>query len=121
MSFMAHIEAHMDIAARRSVRAVVGRRFRAFVRDPIQIDAIEPGLSRLEGAAMLARIEELLTAEREAQRRWRGFGGEIPLLNLMAARAAGRYFRRADGPRDTWQGLGEIVDSVVRRAKEGKQ
>ncbi len=71
--------------AKKTVEALIDARAGKFAQCPSQLDLIEPKLSALSPRKMRARIIELIDIELSAPRRWVGFGGEIPLMNLNAA------------------------------------
>ena len=81
-------------AARRSVCHMIKARARYYLRRPMALDLLHPGLSTAAPATLVAVAEFLVERETTSPRRWFGFGGEINLINARAARLLGRAARR---------------------------
>jgi hypothetical protein len=72
-------------AARATAEALIEARANKFALRPSLLDVIEAGLAARSPRKMRARILELIDEELTMPRRYFGFGGEIPLMNLNAA------------------------------------
>lgn len=83
-------------AARRAAAHLVKAQARRFVRRPLALERLHPGLAAASPPTIIAVAEHLIERERTMPRRWLGFGGEVPLVNLRAARLLGRVLRRRD-------------------------
>jgi hypothetical protein len=59
----------------------------------------KPRFARKQFAPIIAVAKHLIAAERNAPRRWFGFGGEVPLLNAKAILLSARALRRDEGRR----------------------
>lgn len=82
--------------ARVTIVGAVKRRARDFLRRPYELETIAPGLSQVEPAELAAEVETVIRHQVSVRRRWSGFGGETPAINLRAARLAARVLRRAE-------------------------
>jgi hypothetical protein len=76
--------------AARAALAIIKSRAQTFARIPALLDNIEPELSILTPRQMAARAAQLFRNELAMPR---GFGGEVPAMNLKAAAWYGRYLR----------------------------
>jgi hypothetical protein len=74
----------------RTALAIIKSRAQTFARIPALLDNIEPELSILTPRQMAARAAQLFRNELAMPR---GFGGEVPAMNLKAAAWYGRYLR----------------------------
>ncbi len=94
----AKFETALQAQARRLAAQLIKRRARAYFQRPLALETVTPGLSDAAPDAMIATAKYLLAQERQAPRRWFGFGSEAPALNAHAALLLGRVFRRAARP-----------------------
>ena len=85
---------HLELAARRSVSHMIKARARYYMRCPMALDLLHPGLSTASPHGLVAIAEHLVERESTSPRRWFGFGGEVNLINARAARLLGRAARR---------------------------
>ncbi|WP_026607438.1 hypothetical protein [Methylocapsa acidiphila] len=88
-------ESALQAQARRTAARMVKSRARAYLRRPIALDSLSPGLASAGPKATIAAAIHLLEKEKHRPRRWWGFGGETPTLNARAALLLGRALRRA--------------------------
>lgn len=93
----AEIDALMRQQARRTAVYMIKVRARRYLRRPVELEAIAPGLVSASGVRLIAWGEHFLEGERGRRRRWFGFGAEVPALNARAVILLGRYRRRFDG------------------------
>lgn len=91
----AEIDEALKIQARRTARAIIKHRARAYALRPCDLDAITPGLSEAAPGTLIAVGADLLRLEASAPRRWFGLGGDVPALNARALMLLGRLLRRA--------------------------
>ncbi len=70
--------------AAKTAEALIDARAGKFAQRPKLLNAIEPGLSSLSPRRLFARVDDLLERERETPRTI--FGGEVILINLVAAK-----------------------------------
>lgn len=91
----ASAEIALQAQARRTAVFLVKQRARAYAARPLTLDTVFPGLAAEAPEAMIAMAAHLIETERQAPRRWFGFGGEIPILNAKAALLLARARRRA--------------------------
>lgn len=89
------IEAQAALTARALIEASASN----FALHPTLLDNIEPGLSGLSPRRMAARIAKLLADELAAPRRYMGFGGEVPLVNLKGAALYAEVLMQIEGTR----------------------
>jgi hypothetical protein len=83
----AAVKAEADATA----RAVIKIRARLYALHPSELDAVEIGLSSFTPRQLVDRLRQI---ERDPTlRRWYGFGGEIPAINLRGAMLYARYLR----------------------------
>lgn len=82
---LANTRAALEAQAAATARIAIEMRARRFAADPELLDMIEPGLSKLRPRQLRNRIGVLIGEQLGTPRRWHGFGGEIPLINLRAA------------------------------------
>jgi hypothetical protein len=80
--------------ARRSAAHMLKGRVRDFVRRPMDLDSLYPGLAAASSGVMIAIAQHLLEQEDRNPQRWFGFGGEVRQINARAALLLGRYLRR---------------------------
>lgn len=85
----------MRAAAVRAASHMVKMRARHYVRRPMTLDSLHPGLSMATPATLVAIAEHLVEREARSPRRWFGFGGEVGLVNARAALLLGRALRKA--------------------------
>jgi hypothetical protein len=83
-----------DSVARCAVAALVKRRARALAQNPTALESVLPGLSEAVPETLIAVARKILEGERQAPRRWFGFGGEVRALNAKALLLLGRLRRR---------------------------
>jgi len=81
---LATAEAELQAAATRAVENMIACRMAAYKHAPRKMDAIFPDLSAMTPKAALAKLEELRKFELEHRGRV-GFGGEVPIINILAA------------------------------------
>jgi hypothetical protein len=65
----------------------------------LTLENVFPGLSAAAPGTIIAVAKHLIAAERNAPRRWFGFGGEVPILNAKAVLLSARALRRDEGRR----------------------
>ncbi|MGH6836314.1 MAG: hypothetical protein ACREC9_12380 [Methylocella sp.] len=107
---MQAVRAELEARAKATAEAIIEARARDFAMQPAMLDLLEPDrallgltpLSKLPPLRLRSRIEELTAAEIAMPRRFRGFGGEVPLINLKAAL---RYAQRLVDIEDVARGL----------------
>ena len=90
---MAAIALEMEAKARRAVASIIKARARQFMRQPMQLEAIEPELATAAPNKLIETGFKILSHEMRSPRRLFGFGGEIPALNAKAVILLGRYQR----------------------------
>jgi hypothetical protein len=88
-------EAALRAQARQTAAGLIKYRARAYARRPMALESVCSGLSAATPEVVIAVAKQLIAAEREAPRRWFGFGGEVPVLNAKALLLLGRVHRRA--------------------------
>jgi hypothetical protein len=94
----ANIEAALRVEAALIVHNQIKNRARAFLKCPMALDALLPGLTeRAAPDAILTLAKQMMVKERDTPRRWFGFGGEAPMLNAKALLLYGRILRRTAG------------------------
>jgi hypothetical protein len=81
--------AAIEAEARATATAAIKMRARAYALSPRDLDAITPGLSRAGPKVLVIA----LNAYRTELRRWFGFGGAIPVINLRGAMLYARLAR----------------------------
>src|SRR5271165_157516 len=84
VNFPVNIEAAFLAQATRTVAFLVKHRARAYVKHPMMLETISPGLAAAAPETVIAMAKQLIETERQAPRRWFGFGGEVPILNAKA-------------------------------------
>ena len=94
LSARADLAAALAAQARRTARQMIKHRARAYATRPRDLEALAPGLSAAEPAALIAAGADLLRQEAGAPRRWFGFGAEVAALNARALLLLGRTRRR---------------------------
>lgn len=92
-------EAALRAQARCTVVDLIKHRARAYAKRPATLENISPGLSAAAPETLIAVAKRLIAAERQAPRRWFGFGGEVPILNAKAVLLSARALRRNQGRR----------------------
>lgn len=95
----ANAEAALRAQAMRTVVDLIKHRARAYAKCPATLENISPGLSAAAPETLIAVAKRLIAAERQAPRRWFGFGGEAPILNAKAVLLSARALRRKQGQR----------------------
>jgi hypothetical protein len=93
------VEAALRAQARCTAVDLIKDRARAYAKRLTTLDDVFPGLSAVAPETIIGVAKHLIAAERNAPRRWFGFGGEVPILNakavLLSARARRRDAERA--------------------------
>lgn len=77
----------IDLAAAEYVGARIAARAAEFAATPKWLATLRPGLTAAAPAEMIAMIDDEIARELARPRRRIGFGGEVPMINLRAARA----------------------------------
>ena len=90
----ADVEAALRAQATRTALDLIKERARAYAKRPMTLENVFPGLSAAAPATIIAVAKHLIAAERNAPRRWVGFGGEVPILNAKAVLLSARALRR---------------------------
>jgi hypothetical protein len=94
----ANVEAALRAQATRTAVDLIKDRARAYAKRPMSLENVIPGLSAAAPETIIAVAKHLIALERNAPRRWFGFGGEVPILNakaiLLSARALPRGKRK---------------------------
>ena len=88
-------EAALHAQAMRTAVFLIKHRARAYAKRPMTLETIFPGLAAAAPETMVAVAKHLIESERQAPRRWFGFGGEVPILNAKAVLLYARARRRA--------------------------
>jgi hypothetical protein len=94
-SAQANAEAALQTQAMRTAVFLIKHRARTYAKRPMTLETIFPGLAAAAPDTMVAVAKQLIEMERQAPRRWFGFGGEVPILNAKAILLLGRALRRA--------------------------
>jgi len=81
-------------AAARAAAHMIKSRARQYLRRPLTLEALYPGLSHADPQKLIAISAHLIERESRSPRRWFAFGGEVNLVNAKAAHLAGRALRR---------------------------
>ncbi len=87
-------EAAFHAQAVRTAAFLVKQRARAYAKRPMTLDTISPGLAAAAPETLAGMAKHLIEREKEAPRRWFGFGGEVPILNAKAVLLFARARRR---------------------------
>ena len=95
----ANDEAVLRVQATRTVVDLIKDRARDYAKRPITLENVSQGLSAAAPETIIAVAKHLIAVERNAPRRWFGFGGELPILNAKAILLSARALRRDDGRR----------------------
>jgi hypothetical protein len=95
----ANVEATLRAQATRAAVDLIKDRARAYAKRPMTLENVFPGLSAATPETKIAVAKHLIAAERNAPRRWFGFGGEVPILNAKAVLLSARALRRDEGRR----------------------
>ena len=95
----ANVEAALRAQATRTVVDLIKDRARDYAKRPITLENVSQGLSAAAPETKIAVANHLIAAERNASRRWFGFGGEVPILNAKAVLLSARALRRDEGRR----------------------
>ena len=95
----ANVEAVLRVQATRTVVDLIKDRARDYAKRPITLENVSQGLSAAAPETKIAVAKHLIAAERNAPRRWFGFGGEVPILNAKAVLLCARALRRDEGRR----------------------
>jgi hypothetical protein len=90
------VEAALRAQATRTVVSLIKDRARDYAKRPITLENVSQGLSAAAPETIIAVAKHL---ERNAPRRWFGFGGEVPILNAKAVLLSARALRRDEGRR----------------------
>ncbi|HEX3496212.1 MAG TPA: hypothetical protein VHT02_03400 [Methylocella sp.] len=93
------VEAALRAQATRTVVDLIKGRARDYAKRPITLENVSRGLSAAAPETIVALAKYLIAVERNAPRRWFGFGGEVPLLNAKAVLLSARARRRDEGRR----------------------
>ena len=94
-----NVEAVLRVQATRTVVDLIKERARAYAKRPMALETVFPGLLAAAPETKIAVAKHLIAAERNAPRRWFGFGGEVPILNAKAVLLSARALRRDEGQR----------------------
>jgi hypothetical protein len=94
-----HVKAALRAQATRTAVDLIKDLARAYAERPRTLENVFPGLSAAAPETIIAVAKHLIAAERNAPRRWFGFGGEIPILNAKAVLLSARALRRDEGQR----------------------
>jgi hypothetical protein len=95
----ANVEAALRAQATRTAVDLIKERARAYAKRPMALENVFPGLSAAGPETVVAVAKHLIAAERNAPRRWLGFGGGVPILNAKAVLLSARALRRDEGRR----------------------
>ncbi|MDQ6702130.1 MAG: hypothetical protein M3Z96_02975 [Pseudomonadota bacterium] len=95
----ANVAAALRAQATRTAVDLIKDRARVYAKRPMMLENVFPGLSAAAPETIIAVAKNLITVERNAPRRWFGFGGEVPILNATAVLLFARALRRAEGRR----------------------
>ncbi len=95
----ADVEAALCAQATRTAVDLIEDRARAYAKRPMTLETVFSGLSAAAPEAIIAVAKHLIAAERNAPRRWFGFGGELQILNAKAVLLSARALRRDKGRR----------------------
>jgi hypothetical protein len=96
MARASKLAAH-EAQAHRTLCQKIKQGARRYAARPKSLDNIQTGLSRCAPRAMIANLINLSAAECLCPgRRWIGFGGQVPLINLRSAMIYARLMRRRD-------------------------
>ena len=98
-SVQAHAEAALRAQATRTAVDLIKDLARAYAKRPMSLENVIPGLSAAAPETIIAAAKHLIALERNAPRRWFGFGGEVPILNAKAVLLSARALRRDEGRR----------------------
>jgi hypothetical protein len=90
----ANAEAALRAQATRTAVVLIKERARAYAKRPMSLENVIPGLSAAAPETIIAVAKNLIALERNAPRRWFGFGGEVPILNAKAILLSARALRR---------------------------
>jgi hypothetical protein len=90
----ANVEAALRAQATRTAVDLIKDRARAYAKRPMSLENVIPGLSAAAPETIIAVAKHLIALERNAPRRWFGFGGEVPILNAKAILLSARALRR---------------------------
>jgi hypothetical protein len=92
-ALMAKIEAEMVAKARHAAFAMIKRRARLFLDQPLRREAVAAGLWCASPECLIETGRTMLDNERKYPRRNYGFGGEVTSINASALIVLGRYNR----------------------------
>ena len=95
----ANVEAALRAQATRTIVGLIKDLARAYLMRPMRLENVFPGLSAAAPETIIAVAKHLIAAEKNAPRRWFGFGGEVPILNAKAVLLSARALRRNEGRR----------------------
>ncbi|MGH6834912.1 MAG: hypothetical protein ACREC9_05010 [Methylocella sp.] len=95
----ANLEAALRAQATRTAVDLIKNRARTYATRRVTLENVIPGLSAAAPETIIAMAKHLIAAERNAPRRWFGFGGEVPILNAKAVLLSARAVRRDEGRR----------------------
>jgi hypothetical protein len=95
----ANVEAALRAQATCTAVDLIKERARAYAKRPMTLENVFPGLSAAAPETIIAVAKNLIATERNAPRRWFGFGGEVPILNAKAVLLSARALRRDEGRR----------------------
>src|SRR5580704_2622508 len=95
----ANVDAALRAQVTRTAVDLIKHRARAYATRPMTLENVFPGLSAAASETIIAVAKNLIAAERNAPRRWFGFGGEVPILNAKAVLLSARALRRDEGRR----------------------
>jgi hypothetical protein len=98
-SARANVEAALRTQATRTAVDLIKDRARAYAKRPMTLENVFPGLSAAAPETKIAVAKHLIATERNAPRRWLGFGAEVPILNAKAVLLSARALRRDEGRR----------------------
>jgi hypothetical protein len=91
-----NVEAALRAQATPTAVDMIKVRARAYA---MTLESVFLGLSAAAPETIIAVAKHLIAAERNAPRRWFGFGGEVPILNAKAVLLCALALRRDEGRR----------------------
>jgi hypothetical protein len=89
----AAVHAALEAQARKTARAMIKERARAYALRPRELDAIAEGLFKLFPCDLVTSLSQINAVALIRGTRWFGFGGEVPAINLRGAMLYARYSR----------------------------
>src|ERR1700732_5239263 len=95
----ANVEAALRTQATRTAVDLIKDRARAYTKRPMTLENVFPGLWAATPETKIAVAKHLIATERNAPRRWLGFGGGVHILNAKGVLLSARALRRDEGRR----------------------